>query len=123
MDHNAVFKLPRSDQSSSVLFSLVPGEVRDKIFTYALLCHEDLNRLWDKDTLYVRPGYAARQTCDTALLQTCQRVFVESVLNLPHEQSFLITQSTCSHLNSRLVPAVGLRSTHLFSNCRRPSSR
>ncbi|KAJ9606181.1 hypothetical protein H2200_009142 [Cladophialophora chaetospira] len=78
MDHNAGFKLPRQEQLASVFFNLLPGETRDKIFTSALNCYEDPKKLWDVNTPYVRPGYSAAQVADTALLQTCQRIYAEN---------------------------------------------
>ena len=72
------FKQPRHEQLSSIFFDYFPGEVRDKIFTFALNCYEDPKKLWDINTPYVRPGYSAAQVADTALLQTCQRVYAES---------------------------------------------
>ena len=79
MEHITVFKLPCHEQSGSSLFSYFPGEVRDRIFAFALSCHENPKKLWDKDTPYVRPGYNAAQVADVALLQTCQRVYIESM--------------------------------------------
>ncbi len=78
MGHSAAFKQRRDEQSTSLFFNYFPGEVRDKIFTFALNCYEDPKNLWDKDTPYRRPGYSAAQIADTALLQTCQRIYAES---------------------------------------------
>lgn len=65
-------------QTQSVLFSLVPGEIRDQIFRYALSDYEDESDLYAEDTCYRRPGYFAPRRNDTALLRTCQKVYREA---------------------------------------------
>ena len=77
MDHISDFQLARDDQSDSILFTL-PGEVRDKIFTFTLNCFENLAKQWDKNSSWVRPEYGAPLIADTALLQTCQRIYTEN---------------------------------------------
>lgn len=69
---------PQADQKQSPLFSKIPGEVRNKIFKYALTSYEDQSRLYDEDAGYRRPGYLAPHKIDWALLQTCQNIYVET---------------------------------------------
>ncbi|ETN38984.1 uncharacterized protein HMPREF1541_07026 [Cyphellophora europaea CBS 101466] len=78
MDELSRFKKPAADQSGSPLFSILPGEVRDKVFEYALLSYEDTSHLYDEETCYRRPGYFAPSTADRSLLQTCQQVYAEA---------------------------------------------
>ena len=78
MDELSRFKKPAADQSGSPLFSILPGEVRDKVFEYALLSYEDTTHLYDEETCYRRPGYFAPSTADRSLLQTCQQVYAEA---------------------------------------------
>jgi hypothetical protein len=87
MDHITDFQRPRDDQHGSCLFASFPGEVRDKICTFVLNCHESNNpaKLWDNDSSYVRPGYSAPQVADTALLRTCQRIYTESKSSISTE--------------------------------------
>jgi hypothetical protein len=66
------------EQSDSPLFSVLPGEIRDRIFAYTLAEFEDTLTAFDSDTCYRRPEYAAPRRSDTALLQTCQRVYHEA---------------------------------------------
>jgi hypothetical protein len=66
------------NQSQSPLFSLLPGEIRDRIFAYALADFEDTSVVYDSDTCYRRPDYAAPRRSDTALLRTCQLVYQEA---------------------------------------------
>ena len=40
------------DQAQSPLFSILPGEVRDRIFAYALSSDEDTSALYDVSTCY-----------------------------------------------------------------------
>lgn len=76
MNHITAFELPCAGQADSPLFDL-PGEIRDKIFTFTLNCYDNPAKLWDKDTSYVRPDYSAPPVADTALLRTCQRAYTE----------------------------------------------
>lgn len=78
MNHITAFELPCIDQSASTLFAELPGEVRDRIFTYVLSCYENTAKTWDTNSSYVRPDYHAPQAADTALLRTCQSVYTES---------------------------------------------
>lgn len=66
------------EQSQSPLFSVLPGEIRDKIFAYSLAEFDDTSTAFDSNTCYRRPEYAAPRRSDTALLQTCQRVYHEA---------------------------------------------
>lgn len=66
------------EQSESPLFSVLPGEIRDRIFAYTLAEFEDTSTTFDSNTCYRRPEYAAPRRSDTALLQTCQRVYHEA---------------------------------------------
>jgi hypothetical protein len=66
------------EQSQSPLFSVLPGEIRDRIFAYALAEFEDDSVAFGNNTCYRRPEYAAPRRSDTALLRTCQRIYQES---------------------------------------------
>ena len=69
---------PPLDQSQSPLFGKIPGEIRNKIFTYALSIYEDQSRAYDENTSYRRPGYTAPHKIDYTLLQTCQKIYTEA---------------------------------------------
>ncbi|KAF7113945.1 hypothetical protein CNMCM5793_006128 [Aspergillus hiratsukae] len=47
------------DQNQSLLFSILPPELRRGIFAYALAAFEDTSRPYSKDTYWTRPGYDA----------------------------------------------------------------
>ena len=66
------------DQAQSTLFSVLPGEIRDRIFAFALAEFEDKSVTYDSNTCYRRPEYGAPRRSDTALLRTCQRVYEEA---------------------------------------------
>ena len=66
------------EQSESVLFSIIPAEIREHIFSYALTESEDTTKLYDIDTCYRRPGHLAPRITHTALLRTCQRIYREA---------------------------------------------
>lgn len=72
------FKLPCDDQDASPLFSVLPGEVRDLIYAYALSDFEDLTQPYDLETCYRRPGYMAARKTETSLVRTCQKVYSEA---------------------------------------------
>lgn len=66
------------EQVQSPLFSVFPGEIRDRIFAYTLAEFEDTSAAFDNNSCYRRPEYAAPRRSDTALLRTCQRVYQEA---------------------------------------------
>ncbi|KAH8881046.1 hypothetical protein GQ53DRAFT_519524 [Thozetella sp. PMI_491] len=72
------FRQNCQSQESSPLFSKLPGEIREAIWTEALASYEDESRVYDNHTPYRRPGYLAVHRTDCALLQTCQRVYTEA---------------------------------------------
>ncbi|EKJ77751.1 hypothetical protein FPSE_02249 [Fusarium pseudograminearum CS3096] len=71
---------PGNPQTDSPLFSIVPAEVRDKIFSYALTDHPDPrpHMQYSKQTYYTRPSCEADQSTDTRLLRTCRAVYRET---------------------------------------------
>lgn len=67
-------------QLSSVFFSPkvgLPVEVRDAIFGYALIQHEDTSRPYNEETAYYRPGHHAPQRVHANILLTCRRIWLE----------------------------------------------
>ena len=70
---------PTSMQEESPLFNLIPGEIRDRIFQYAVTEHAIRKEEYEKNAHYYRPGFRfADQKIDTALLRTCRRVYQET---------------------------------------------
>ena len=65
------------EQTQSPLFQ-IPGEIRDRIYSYALSEFEDTSTIFDSNSCYRRPEYAAPRRSDTALLRTCQRAYQEA---------------------------------------------
>ena len=65
-------------QFRSPLFSLLSAEIRDRIFAYVLAEYQDVSKPYASETCYRRPTQEALRTCDTRLLQTCQRVYDEA---------------------------------------------
>ena len=66
------------EQSQSALFSILPGEIRNHIWNYALAEYQDETQLYDDATCYKRPDYFAPRKTETALLQTCKRIYQEA---------------------------------------------
>lgn len=83
------------EQSQSALFSILPGEIRNHIWNYALAEYQDETQLYDDSTCYKRPEYFAPRKIETVLLQTCKRIYQEAWF-LPWtnaEQVFYLTSS------------------------------
>ncbi|KAF1986734.1 hypothetical protein K402DRAFT_302140, partial [Aulographum hederae CBS 113979] len=66
------------EQDQSPLFSVIPAEVRNEIFAYALVDFEDTSKQYETGTYYTRPNYTAPRKSETALLRTCQRIYREA---------------------------------------------
>lgn len=71
------------EQKQSPLFSVLPSEIRHKIFAYALASAPETSRptaapTIGRDEYCVRPGYEARHRIWTELLRTCKRVYMEA---------------------------------------------
>lgn len=67
-------------QDQSPLFSVLPPEIRNDIYAYALSTYEDFARPHSKDTYWWRPGDRAALRTATELLRTCRRVYNEAWL-------------------------------------------
>ena len=83
------------EQSQSALFSVLPGEIRNHIWNYALADYQDETQLYDDATCYKRPDYLAPRKTDTVLLRTCKRIYQEAWF-LPWtnaEQTFYLTSA------------------------------
>ncbi|KAF5701879.1 hypothetical protein FMUND_13712 [Fusarium mundagurra] len=67
-------------QDESPLYSKLPGEVRDSIFSYVLTDHPDPTptKQFKENTCYTRPSYLAAQSTDTRLLRTCRAIYRET---------------------------------------------
>ncbi|KAK4958442.1 hypothetical protein LTR10_004870 [Elasticomyces elasticus] len=75
-EHEAAGKF--NEQSNSLLFSILPPEIRDLIWAFATAPFEDTNAVFEDTEYYYRPGHTARLRTDTALLRTCRRVWLEA---------------------------------------------
>ena len=67
-------------QSQSPLFSIIPAEIRNRIFRFACTAYEDPQRPYTFDDWCSRPGQKFCLTIDCALLRTCRRVYSEARL-------------------------------------------
>ena len=65
-------------QAQSLLFSVLPPELRDRVFAWALAQYEDPTAEFDRNTYYHRPDYSAPRRSDTALLRTCRLIYCEA---------------------------------------------
>ena len=67
-------------QSQSPLFSILPAEIRNRIFRLACTAYEDRRRPYAFDDWCNRPGQRFCLTIDCTLLRTCRRVYGEARL-------------------------------------------
>ena len=63
-------------QSQSPLFQL-PGEVRTRIFSFALLAYADRARPYEPGSFHYRPGLEGPPRVAVQLLRTCRRAYLE----------------------------------------------
>ncbi|MBE3110726.1 MAG: hypothetical protein IMZ46_09490, partial [Acidobacteria bacterium] len=78
--HAQILSITPTPQANSPLFRMLPAEVRENIFSYALTDYPDPSpgREYDSETCYTRPSYFAPRRTDTSLLQTCRAAYAES---------------------------------------------
>jgi hypothetical protein len=69
-----------NEQLESVLFGLLPVEIRARIFEYALTPDDNLDKSYLPDRVYYRPGHRFHQKIDIALLLTCKKILSEARL-------------------------------------------
>ncbi|CZT03758.1 hypothetical protein WAI453_009032 [Rhynchosporium graminicola] len=67
---------PNPQLSSPLYDGRIPPEIRNSIFQFALT--EDTTILYDANKGYTRPYYTGRKKVDTALLQTCRAIYLET---------------------------------------------
>jgi hypothetical protein len=67
-------------QTESPLFSTIPAEIRQKIYTFTLRSFDDPSKPFNPEHHHYRPGHEYRQTHDLRLLQTCKRIYHEARL-------------------------------------------
>lgn len=65
-------------QIQSPLFGKLPPEIRNRIFSLALLQYEDLAHPYAQHDFCYRPGHRARRIISTGLLKTCRLVWLEA---------------------------------------------
>ena len=67
-------------QKQSPLFSLLPAEVRDKIFDYVFAAYENKNRPYHPQNWFYRPGFHYHDRISTESLATCKRIYLRYYL-------------------------------------------
>lgn len=72
-----ILESPINFQSQSPLFSVLPGEIRNEIFSLALIQFEDDTDSYKEDSYWYRPGFTAPRKSSSALLRTCKAVYLE----------------------------------------------
>ncbi|BCR83636.1 uncharacterized protein ACHE_11038S [Aspergillus chevalieri] len=83
------------NQDQSPFFSILPPEIRHEIYAYALSEYENLERPYQKDSYWWRPGNTAFLRTATELLRTCRRLYNEAWLMqfALAEHRFYLTQA------------------------------
>ena len=67
-------------QSQSAIFSHIPAEIRNQIFSLALTADDDKEKPYTPYSYYYRPGYLYSHKIHTNLLLTCRRIYLEARL-------------------------------------------
>jgi hypothetical protein len=75
-------------QDESPLFSVLPGEIRNEIYSLAL-AEQDSTIPFDRHHAAYRPDYPNYRYIDTALLRTCKRMYQETHQILQNSVSVL----------------------------------
>jgi hypothetical protein len=68
---------PSNLQLQSPLFGVLPGEIRNQVFTFALMQHGDEAATYPRDSYWYRPGFSGPQHSNSALLRTCRMAYAE----------------------------------------------
>ena len=74
----ATLEAARDPQNACLLFTILPPETRNNIFSLALCGYDDKDRPYPEYSYYSRPGYRFHRRIDTALLATCRRIYRET---------------------------------------------
>lgn len=72
-----------NDQPHCPLFTIIPPEVRNRIYEFSLEYGDtdpSTRPAYRKRALYYRPGFQRPRRINTALLQTCRRIYFEAYL-------------------------------------------
>ncbi|KAJ6161433.1 hypothetical protein N7470_004829 [Penicillium chermesinum] len=77
-------QLPAIEQTECPLFTILPAEIRNHIYALSLESDDrskkDPDSLYQRHAFYYRPGYKQPRCIPTALLQTCQQIYLEASL-------------------------------------------
>jgi hypothetical protein len=67
-------------QKDCPLFTVLPPELRTQVFVYMLSESDDTTKPYPRDSYYFRPEFEYAPRIDTALLETCRRIYMETYL-------------------------------------------
>ena len=73
---NIIRKGRLNDQRRSPLFSVLPPEIRNRIFEFACKAYETVP--YTPNDWFYRPGYHAHRRISASLLATCKRIYLET---------------------------------------------
>ncbi|KAI9704609.1 MAG: hypothetical protein M1820_005522 [Bogoriella megaspora] len=73
-------------QTESLFFTVLPPEMRNEIYSWALLSSEDTSQTYDEDSYWFRPGFRAPLKARSDLLRTCRLIYLEA-------QAFLMSEA------------------------------
>lgn len=113
-------------QIACPLFALLPAEIRNAIFQFALEAYPDPNRPYSRHSYWYRPGYTHARKIATELLLTCRRVYLETdLLPLVHNEHIIwgversrVPPQTSSYLvenRMKLSQRNAIQYVHLFT--------
>ena len=76
----ALISSPRNlhPQSQSPFFTVLPPEIRNEIYSWALLQYEDSLQVYKEDSFWSRPGFRAPLKSRSHLLRVCRLAYIEA---------------------------------------------
>lgn len=113
-------------QIASPLFTLLPAEIRNLVFQYALEGYPDPSRPYSRHSFWYRPGYTHARKIATELLLTCRRAYLETdLLPVVHNEHIIwgversrVPPTTCSYLlenRMKLSQRNAIQYVHIFT--------
>ncbi|KAL9078870.1 MAG: hypothetical protein Q9157_002206 [Trypethelium eluteriae] len=72
-------------QSQSPFFTVLPPEIRNEIYSWALLQSEDTSQTYEENSYWSRPGFRSPLKSRSHLLRTCRLIYLEAEAILMQE--------------------------------------
>lgn len=102
-------------QSSSPLFTRLPAEIRNSIFSLACTATYDKSKPYSSEAYYYRPYFRYPRSLSTSLPLVCRSSYLETHSLLAIQNTYIEWQCCSPEPAERLIqPHRGMSSAHLF---------